>query len=111
MGKILNGKIINSWRKERNWLKDFKANKAMKGKSIDKDKIQSILRQPKKPIKFPASQQSAEIDPLNLKRIATHPTLFNPAAKKPTFRMAPGKKPVNNDWEHNDIIMPSPVDA
>ena len=110
-GKILYGKIINSWRNERKWLKDFEANKPLKCKTVDKDKVKSILSQPKRPIKFPKSQESVEIDPLNLKRIATQPVLFNPTAKKPTLRMAPVKKNTNNNWEHQELVMPSPMEA
>ena len=80
-GKVLTGKVIKSWRKERKWLQECKGQLTKPTPNIDHDKIKTILAQPKKPVKFAEAQCSSSTDPLMLQRLPTKPAVYNPVAK------------------------------
>ena len=92
-GKVMTGKVIKSWRKERPWLKTLQAEKPLPKPKVDIEKIRETLAQPKKLVKFPISQTSMNTDPLELKRLPTRPALFNPQLRPVKYSVAnPAKK-------------------
>ena len=91
-GRILTGKVVNSFRKERQLNQQLTAQKPIATPNIDKEKIRKILSQLKKMVKFTASNKPLDLHPLDLKRLPTRPALLNPEAKKVKLSVQDPKK-------------------
>ena len=99
--------MVPSFRKERQWSQQLTAQNPVSTPNIDKEKIQKILNQPKKPVKFTTSYKPADLDPLDLKRLPTRPALFNPEAKKVKLSVqAPKMTKMAPTQAHNNKAIP-----
>ena len=91
-GKILTGKVVPSYRKERKWGQTEIIKNPTPTKKIDTDKINQILSQPKKPIKFPKCQEGKQLNTELFDRITSKTSVYCPPAKKAKFTLTSGGK-------------------
>ena len=91
-GKVLTGKIIKSWRRERGWLQEYKGQLVKPTPKIDNENIKAVMAQPKKPVKFLQAQCSSATDPLMLQRLPTKPSMYYTPVAKPVKISAQSKK-------------------
>ena len=68
VGTIRMGKVVPSFRQERKWTQKEIANNPLPVKKFDKEQIKLKINQPKRPVKFPASQIGTELNENLFKR-------------------------------------------
>ena len=89
-GKLVTGKVVPSFRKERKWVKEEEVIRPTPTRAVDKDKINKILSAPKKPVTFPNSQLGTKMNTELFDRVTTKTTVFCPPVKKVKLNLRAG---------------------